>query len=263
MNYYDLLEVSQNASAEVIRAAYKSLIQRYHPDKHPGDFSASKHAALIVEAYETLSDPEKRASFDRKLLEARRKVNVFSPSARRDDRRSAKSIATILLSVAAVLIVVSYIARDTWQSFRAGEQSNIRREKLADSGRPGTAPLVIARQLDVRLSNDDSAGAGKEFVLHVPSITLKIAANTESVRQRIKDAKAEIEPAIEQGLTLASYSRLIAPDGEAYLGTLVVDALVRVILAGYSQETQAELLLENFNDILEVGLPESYSVRQR
>ncbi len=61
---YDVLEVSRTASHEVIRAAYKSLVQRYHPDKNPDNPEAESLLKLINNAYETLSDPERRASYD-------------------------------------------------------------------------------------------------------------------------------------------------------------------------------------------------------
>jgi len=64
MNYYELLEVSQNASKEVIRAAYKSLMQRYHPDKNPADSALASRAVLIVQAYEVLSDAGRRTAYD-------------------------------------------------------------------------------------------------------------------------------------------------------------------------------------------------------
>lgn len=66
-NYYDILEVSRSASPEVIRAAYRSLMQRYHPDKNPGDGQAAERAALVVQAYETLSDATRRAAYDATL----------------------------------------------------------------------------------------------------------------------------------------------------------------------------------------------------
>lgn len=261
LNYYDVLEVSQNASVEVIRAAYKSLMQRHHPDKHPENAAGGQRAALIVEAYEILSDAEKRASFDRKLRAWRRQDNVAPRSSRHHGVSGAKSARPIWLVALAALTAITYFARDAWHSFRAGEKPVTRLEKQVETGHADAAPLVIARQLDIRLSNSGQDGAGKGLVLHVPRITLKIAANAEGIRQRVKEVKAEIGPALEKGLARASYSNLIAPDGEAYLGTLVVDALVQVMLANSSQEVQAELLVVNFNNILEVGLPESYSVQ--
>lgn len=67
MNYYETLEVSTNASPAVIRAAYKSLMQRYHPDRHPDDAEAAQHATRIVQAYEVLADVHLRAAYDIEL----------------------------------------------------------------------------------------------------------------------------------------------------------------------------------------------------
>ena len=68
-SHYDILEVSHTASPEVIRAAYRSLMQRYHPDKNPGDKQAAERAVLVAQAYETLSDAERRAAYDQSLNE--------------------------------------------------------------------------------------------------------------------------------------------------------------------------------------------------
>jgi curved DNA-binding protein CbpA len=70
MNYYEILEVSQNASPEVIKAAYKSLIQRYHPDRNPGNAEIAGYASLVVQAYDILSDSNTRAAYDIKLKQA-------------------------------------------------------------------------------------------------------------------------------------------------------------------------------------------------
>lgn len=64
---YDVLEVSRNASLSVIRAAYKSLVQRYHPDKNPDNPDAENQLKLINHAYETLSDPSSRLAYDAML----------------------------------------------------------------------------------------------------------------------------------------------------------------------------------------------------
>lgn len=62
--HYDNLKVARNAPPEVIRAAYKSLSQKYHPDQNPGDPDAARIMALINEAYRILSDPVKRREHD-------------------------------------------------------------------------------------------------------------------------------------------------------------------------------------------------------
>jgi len=60
-NYYGILEVSETARPEVIKAAYIALMKEYHPDKVNG---SEKMAKLLNEAYNLLSDPKKRASYD-------------------------------------------------------------------------------------------------------------------------------------------------------------------------------------------------------
>lgn len=62
--HYDNLKVARNAPPEVIRAAYKTLSQRYHPDRHPGDAAATRTFQIIHAAYEVLSDPVKRKEHD-------------------------------------------------------------------------------------------------------------------------------------------------------------------------------------------------------
>jgi DnaJ-class molecular chaperone len=62
--HYDNLKVTRNAPPEVIRAAYKTLCQKFHPDRNPDKADATKTFLLIRTAYETLSDPEKRRLHD-------------------------------------------------------------------------------------------------------------------------------------------------------------------------------------------------------
>ena len=65
--YYDVLNVSTNASDEEIKRAYHKLIKLWHPDLHPEDVNAEIRTRKINEAYEVLSDPEKRAKYDESI----------------------------------------------------------------------------------------------------------------------------------------------------------------------------------------------------
>ncbi len=65
--HYDNLKVTRNAPPEVIRAAYKTLSQKYHPDRNPGDAQAARIMTLINASYEVLSDPVKRRDYDLRL----------------------------------------------------------------------------------------------------------------------------------------------------------------------------------------------------
>jgi hypothetical protein len=62
--HYDNLKVSRGAPPEVIRAAYKALSQKYHPDKNPGDEKAARIMAIVNTAYNCLSDPVRRKEHD-------------------------------------------------------------------------------------------------------------------------------------------------------------------------------------------------------
>jgi len=63
-DYYDLLGVGRKATVKDIRAAYRKLARKYHPDLNPGDKSAEEKFKQIQEAYEVLSDTKKRQMYD-------------------------------------------------------------------------------------------------------------------------------------------------------------------------------------------------------
>jgi len=64
-DYYEILGVSRNATQEEIKKAYRQKALQYHPDRNPGDKEAEEKFKEAAEAYEVLSDPEKRARYDR------------------------------------------------------------------------------------------------------------------------------------------------------------------------------------------------------
>ena len=96
--HYDNLKVARDAPPEVIRAAYKTLSQKYHPDRHGNSAEAIRIIQIINSAYAVLSDPAKRHEHDEWILRAEasggssheaafRECNEIRPP-RRSSRRS-------------------------------------------------------------------------------------------------------------------------------------------------------------------------------
>src|SRR2546425_2590274 len=77
-DFYAILGVPTTASEQEIRAAYRKLARRFHPDHNAGDKQAAEHFKRIKAAYETLADPERRRRYD----ELRTKPSSSRPARR-------------------------------------------------------------------------------------------------------------------------------------------------------------------------------------
>ena len=63
-DYYEVLGVDKNATADQLKSAYRKLAMKYHPDKNPGDKEAEEKFKEAAEAYDVLSNPDKKARYD-------------------------------------------------------------------------------------------------------------------------------------------------------------------------------------------------------
>jgi molecular chaperone DnaJ len=63
-DYYEILRVNRNATEDELKASYRKLALKYHPDRNPGDKAAEEKFKEAAEAYEVLRDPEKRSLYD-------------------------------------------------------------------------------------------------------------------------------------------------------------------------------------------------------
>lgn len=64
-DYYEVLQVERTADGEILKKSFRKLAMQYHPDRNPGDHSAEEKFKEASEAYEVLSDPDRRARYDR------------------------------------------------------------------------------------------------------------------------------------------------------------------------------------------------------
>ena len=90
-DYYSLLGIRGNASESEIRSAYRRMAKRIHPDLHPNDSQAEKRQrqrdfVYLPQAYETLSNPDKCAAYDRKL-----RAHRMRSAAQKDQKPSAST----------------------------------------------------------------------------------------------------------------------------------------------------------------------------
>lgn len=90
-NYYDILQVNRNASPEIIEKAYKTLAKKYHPDLQTEENKKQSEEILkkINEAYEILSNPEKKQAYDELLLERER--NNFNTAQERQTNNATNA----------------------------------------------------------------------------------------------------------------------------------------------------------------------------
>lgn len=148
--HYDNLKVSHDAPPEVIRAAYRALCSKYHPDHSAGDARSVQVMQLLNAAYEVLSDPARRQSHDRWIEQAAAERLPGQPSAvvahagaasahwrdaaRRADRRASLAFASVALVFAALAAGATAVYfRDAFGL----------RTRLADAARgPAPAPIV-------------------------------------------------------------------------------------------------------------------------
>ena len=119
MTYYDILEISENASDEVIKMAYKALVKKYHPDTFKGDKAfAEEKTKEINEAYDVLSDPIKRQEYDLFLKQQKETqgekeedtAQEFKKETTEINKKRSFKYGKIILLIIAIISVVAIVS---------------------------------------------------------------------------------------------------------------------------------------------------------
>ncbi len=213
MNAYAVLQVSPEADAEIIRAAYRSLMQRYHPDRNPGDLQAAEMAVRVVQAYEILSNPEQKAAYDAQLLREQATLSAQPDrlAAIRATQRNKGSAAAqakaqppwILIGIALLLgagIIWLFMSSRPFSflgSKPTQQLAEIRQQMGQTSATEAQRRQLFARKQQLmqnhsELAREDSAArvddlAARSFALLTEPITLQLqpTAGTELLNLRI------------------------------------------------------------------------------
>lgn len=285
MNHYDVLEVSPKASSEVIRAAYKSLMQRHHPDKRPNGAESGERAALIAQAYEVLSNPDKRLAYDRELrrLPSADSVGMVRPldRARKPDADPRAWYALLLiLCITGAGGLIFMLSNGTALPGPAasehrpptvadapagGAEAGPSETRASVSGEGGAPPQTqtfpaFVTHLSISLAPADPASGRPEHVLHIPDLGLRVATG-ESGRwiQRVEGQRPILLRQLLARLANADYDQLVKPDGDLYLRRVIEETLNEGI--GFQAAESSAAPGQSPKKPLEALLPQSYSLR--
>lgn len=284
MNHYEILEVSPKASATVIRAAYKSLMQRYHPDKNPGAADTAELASLVVQAYEVLSDNARRSAYDLALSEAAQRSRLSDYDKRRRGRATAthggKSavqdsryfwficLIIVLIILSAWTMILLLKAKPTPEAAQRGASlvhaespatGVLKQVRSSDSARV----LVLASRLEVRLKKPGQPAEDPGRMLFIPELALKVGTRDAEYAIRHLDNTADlIRQKLQENLAGAEFEALIKPDGQSYLAKMILNAIGEATGTAPSLTTSAaDPEAPERYGVVEVLLPESFSVR--
>jgi len=210
-DYYALLEVSPKASHEVISAAYRAKAKQLHPDAVPPEQRewATEQFQALTEAYEVLSDPERRAQYD---------AAVSSPPDSKDDivkqalePDPLRRWAWIVLGMAAILFVITAALKQG----SPGVQATVANPptNLQTSPTPVATPQVPPRSGDLTVQHVE--GSYESWGAFNASGTLRNESNYAAIVQRVtvEGYNSNGELVFSQATTLIDGGRLVIVSG--------------------------------------------------
>jgi curved DNA-binding protein CbpA len=286
VNHYDLLEVSPKASAEVIRAAYKSLMQRHHPDKNDNGAAATAQTALLAQAYAVLSDAQRRLAYDESLAplpEAAR----HSASAAQRSMPTAAVPARNGYAPALILVILLAGGAILWLSPGKEPGTAAPQERREPAARPagkgaelatgalpaagGGDPVAAAvdgssrtvaafmTELSVDLTASDPLVV---HVLQIPEFGLRLSVREpDRWLHSLQAQRPQLTRQLLAALSKANYLELVKADGDLYLRKLMEEALLAALGPEQAGFLPAAAPSPTAPPPLQVLLPLSYTVR--
>jgi|SRR6185437_1080751 len=117
-NLYAILGIEINSNDKQVKSAYRKLAKKLHPDLNPGDIEGEERFKKIVNAYEILSDPDKKKAYDQKLKEeAERIIRMRRAKSQRasffKEPSNVVGFAVIIAIIVIILVRVGALSLDS------------------------------------------------------------------------------------------------------------------------------------------------------
>ncbi|MDD4912917.1 MAG: DnaJ domain-containing protein [Sideroxydans sp.] len=287
MNYYELLEVSANASPEVIKAAYKSLMQRNHPDKNPNNIEAEERSILLTKAFEILSDKTKRSAYDLELqqllqpafqTQASNSTVASTPQYGKRKSFGFTAYVVIFLGLAAWFVWVSRENKQPNAPNLPNPQLNnsLISDLKSDSGQITLAvhesiPLErsiptylsdLKINLGIMYSSAENGNVDAQTVLSIRTVGVVVGAfEAEKFISFLADNKPQILMKLSEKLETANIDSLQSNMGEQYLKELILKSLGEITQTDrFAEYPVAGSNISAHYGVVEIILPDYFSV---
>ncbi len=204
---YEVLGVTQTATPEVIRAAFRNLVKKFHPDVNPGDDEAQETFKKVSTAYRILSDAEKRVRYDKGEIGSDGEINPEF-EAKRQFRRHAFRFYT---AAAMSLLLAGGVLGAVWHAVLTDDGIGRGRVEIAVATPPKSSERLDAAQSDLKVdfrrqpemgiaeSAEDAGEAKTEILAQPPGLDVPKAAADQPAATQDAGGTAKDEQAKSEG----------------------------------------------------------------